>query len=204
MSDHVTASNPEVAVRAYLNFLADPSSVRDVVLIEQLRDELKDVTDPIRKVKLLSELERAETGDGEGVKLGFILHAKGWADSQSVTEAAFRSMGVPDDVLKAAGFSAGGRRMPASPPATRVTKLATVMPKQRAPKVSIEQIKRHALSQEGPFTIRSVMEGVGGSPATVAKALAELQDEGRIADAGPDPDYSARGKRPNRFEVVRR
>ncbi len=204
MSDHVTVSSPEVAVRAYLNFLADPSSVRDVAQIGRLHAELSEATDPIRKLKLLSELERAEAGDGEGVKLGFILHAKGWADSQGVTEAAFRTMGVPDDVLKAAGFSAGGRRMPASPPATRITRLPTVMPKQRAPKVSIEQIKRHALSQEGPFTIRSVMEGVGGSPATVAKAVAELQEEGRIADAGPDPEYSARGKRPNRFEVVRR
>lgn len=183
--------DPEVAVRRYLQFLEDPSQLVDKARVDALHDEVAGATDPITKLKALAELERASTADGERLKLGFIVHAKGWADANEVPASAFRQLGVADDVLEAAGFGGGSRhRRPA--PVRRSGPEA--MPRARS--VGREEIKAHVLERDEPFTLADVVGSVGGSPMTVRNAVEELVGDGRLRKVGPDASRVTRGRAP--------
>jgi hypothetical protein len=63
----------------------------------------------------------------------------------------------------------------------------------------VDEIKAHVLGLDGPFVLSDVMSGVGGSPATIRKAVDELVEAGQVTRLGPVPDHSGRGRAPVRY-----
>lgn len=186
--------DPEGAVRLYLLYLEDPNKLRDETAIQKKTQAVLDAKDPIEKLKALGELERVAKVDEAPLREGFIEHAKTWADSESVPVSAFRELRVSDETLREAGFDvpvapARGRRRGNSAEGTR----------QRAKAVPAEDIKAYILDQKGTFLLADVMNGVGGSPATVRKAVDELVEAGQVERLGPVPDYGGRGRAPIQY-----
>jgi len=190
------SGDAEGAVRSYLVFLEDPRKLRDEAAIQRLTQAVLVADDPIDKLKALAELERAAQVDEKAVRAGFIEHARAWAETEAVPVSAFRELGVPDDALREAGFD-----VPAGPPrrarAARGTAAGTGRARARA--VPVDEIKAYVLGLDDPFVLSDVMSGVGGSPATIRKAVDELVEAGQVARLGPVPDHSGRGRAPVRY-----
>ncbi len=185
--------SPETAIRNYLLFLEDPTKLVDHELIEKLMAKVKQAGDPIERLMAYAELERAQRTDNNKYKLDFILHAKGWAEANGVGAAAFRQLGVKDDVLRSAGLvSTDSRR-------GRKQRRETTSGRSS---VSVETIKNHVRSVRGRFTLADVYAGVGGSPMTVRKGVQELVDTGTVKRLGPSTEWSGRGRAPIVFEVI--
>jgi len=182
-------AEPEDAVRRYLQFLDDPSQLVDKARVDALREEVASADDPIAKLKGLAELDRAERADGERLKLSFIVHAKSWADANDVPVDAFRRLGVPDDVLEAAGFGGGSRHRRSS-----VTRPASSASRPRT--VGRDAIQAHVLERTEPFTLTDVVGALGASPMTVRNAVEDLVGDGRLRKLGPDPSRVSRGRAP--------
>jgi hypothetical protein len=141
----------------------------------------------------IAALERASTVDETPLREGFVTNAKVWAEAQGVPLSAFRDLKVSDAVLRDAGFSL--------PPAGRRTgRTAAGGARQRAKSVPVEEIKAHVLAQKGTFILTDVMNSVGGSQATVRKALDELIAAGQVKKLGPVPDYKGRGRAPLQYK----
>ncbi|HEY7069535.1 MAG TPA: hypothetical protein VH479_05455 [Acidimicrobiales bacterium] len=192
------SDDAEGAVRRYLVFLDDPRKLRDEAAIQRLTQAVLVADDPIDKLKALAELERAAQVDEKSVRDGFVEHARAWAEAEDVPVTAFRELGVPDDALRDAGFD-----VPAGPPrrarAGRASATGSESGRVRARAVPVDAIKAHVLSLDGPFVLSDVMNGVGGSPATIRKAVDELVDAGQVARLGPVPDHNGRGRAPVRY-----
>ena len=142
----------ESAVRNYLLFLDDPRKLIDHGLIETLRNKAEQADDPIERLKVYAELERAQQSDDSRYKLDFILHAKSWADANNVNAAAFRHFGVKDDVLRSAGLVSEVVRRRKK---TRVSEQPSVRGS-----VTAETIKSHIRSLHGRFTLADVQSSV--------------------------------------------
>jgi hypothetical protein len=190
MTPDVLDDSAESAIRNYLRFLDDPAQLIDHELIEQLQEKARAAHDPIERLKVYAELERAQRSDGSNYLLDFILHAKNWAEANIVSAAAFRHVGVNDDVLRSAGLLADEGQ--------RGKNLRTQEP---LASVSVETIKSHVRSLHGRFTLADVKSSVGGSPMTIRKGVQELVDIGAITRLGPTPDWSGRGRAPIVFEA---
>jgi hypothetical protein len=188
----MTAASKEAesAVRSYLLFLEDPSKLRDDSEIQKRTQAVLDANDPIDKLKALGELERVAKIDEGPLREGFVKNAKIWAEDQSVPPSAFRELRVPDDVLREAGFDV---------PASRRRGRGTGETRQRAKAVPVDEIKAYVLSQKGTFILTDVMSGVGGSQATVRKAVDELIESGQVEKLGPLTEYSGRGRAPIQY-----
>ncbi|HEY8526800.1 MAG TPA: hypothetical protein VIL48_17650 [Acidimicrobiales bacterium] len=208
------ASEAESAVRHYLLYLEDPSKLRDEGEIQRKTQAVLDATDPIDKLKALAELERAAKVDEEPLRRAFIRHAKAWAEPQGIPVSAFRELRVPDDVLREAGFEVPSDRRRGRGRA-RVGEAGgsgagagagggsgAGQRRQRAKAVPVEDIKAYVLQQHGTFVLADVMAGVGGSPATVRKAVDELVEAGQVERLGPVPDYHGRGRAPIQYAHV--
>ncbi|MDY7106493.1 MAG: hypothetical protein S0880_35400 [Actinomycetota bacterium] len=187
----------EEAVRLYLLYLDDPAKLRDEQLIEKLEGEAEKAGDPVEKLKVLGELERAKAINGDQFRSDFVRLAHGWAEDQGVPVTAFTSMGVPQDVLAEAGFDVPrgrgrGRRNGTAAGGGRRT--------QRSRRVSVEEVKSGVPT--GPFTVKDLEEASGATGATVRKAIAELVDAGSIKDLGPDREYHGRGRAPTLYGKV--
>jgi hypothetical protein len=185
--------DPEGAVRLYLLYLEDPNKLRDATEIQQKTQTVLDAKDPIEKLKALGELERVAKVDEAPLREGFIEHARSWAETEGVPVNAFRELRVSDETLREAGFdvpvsATRGRRRASSPDG-----------RQRAKAVPSEEIKTYILEQKGTFLPSDVMSGVGGSPATVRKAVDELIEAGQVERLGPVPDYAGRGRAPIQY-----
>jgi hypothetical protein len=181
----------EGAVRQYLLFLEDPGQLRDEKEIQRKTQAVLDASDPVDKLKALAELERLANIDEEPLRKAFVEHAKTWAEGQSIPLSAFRDLKVPDEVLREAGFDV---------PATRGRSRSTAMgERQRAKAVPVDAIKAHVLGLKGTFVLTDVMTGVGGSQATVRKAVDELVESGAVEKLGPMSDYSGRGRAPVQY-----
>lgn len=180
-----TDANPETAVRAYLTYLQDPSSLVDNDEVDRLGKEVAATTDPIDRLIAMAALHRAKTTDPATVIDGFIKHARAWAEAEDVPESAFREMGVPDDVLRAAGFGKvrKGRATGSKPGAAR------------RPKVSADQLREAILTLDGPFSTRDVAERTGGSQMTIARVIAALASDGEIQPAGEKSSGRGRAAR---------
>ncbi|HLM64953.1 MAG TPA: hypothetical protein VK306_11695 [Acidimicrobiales bacterium] len=187
--------DPEGAVRLYLLYLDDPSTLRDDAAVQRKTQAVLDAKDPIDKLRALAELERAASIDEGPLRQGFVDHAKAWADAQQIPVAAFRELQVPDVVLRAAGFEVaaptGRRRRGASAPPAGA--------RQRAKAVPVDEIKAHVLDHKGTFVLTDVQAAVGGSPATVRKAVEELVEAGQVERLGLMPDYQGRGRAPIQY-----
>lgn len=184
----------EGAVRQYLLYLEDPSKLRDESEIQSKAQTVLDAKDPIDKLKALAELERVANIDETPLREGFVKYAKGWADELGVPLSAFRELKVPDEVLREAGFDV--------PPARRRGRGGGAAPaegRQRAKAVPIGDIKDYVLKQKGTFLLADVMNGIGGSPATVRKAVDELIEAGQVERLGPMPGYQGRGRAPVQY-----
>ncbi|WCO66244.1 hypothetical protein PO878_17215 [Iamia majanohamensis] len=96
------------AIRAYLDVVGACSEpALDEPAIQALRDRISTETDVMAKLLLLAELDREERGrvvDQSAFEAAFVAGAKAWADAEDVPAYAFRALGVPDDVLRQAGF----------------------------------------------------------------------------------------------------
>ena len=167
----------EGAVRRYLQFVADPSSLVDHAAIAELERQAQETSDPIEKLKVLSR------------------YAKEWADANEISPAAFTALGVDDQLLLAAGIGArersnGGTRRP---PVRNAT--------ERAGNVTTAQIKQAVAQWTDEFVLADVVTKVGGSPITVRKALDELVESGSVVNLGPKQHHDGRGRAPFVYRV---
>jgi hypothetical protein len=181
----------ESVVRQYLLYFDDPAKLRDETEIQKKTQAVLDAKDPIDKLKALADLERVANIDETPLREGFVKHAKGWADELGVPLSAFRELKVPDEALREAGFDVPGRRSRG--------RAAADDGRQRAKAVPIGDIKDWILNQKGTFLLADVMSGIGGSSATVRKAVDELVEAGQVEKLGPAPDYSGRGRAPVQY-----
>jgi hypothetical protein len=184
----------EGAVRLYLLYLEDPAKLRDEAEIQKKSQAATDAKDPIDKLKALAELERVANVDEAPLQEAFVKHAKGWAEEQQIPLSAFRELRVPDDVLREAGFD-----VPSGRQRRRRGGAASGDGRPRAKSVPVEEVKAFVLKQKGTFILTDVMSGIGGSPATVRKAVDELVESGQVEKLGPVPDYGGRGRAPTQY-----
>jgi hypothetical protein len=192
MTAATNKNDQETAVRQYLLFLEDPTKLRDDAEIQKRTQAVLDAKDPIDKLKALAELERVAKIDEGPLREGFIKHAKAWSEEVSVPLSAFRELRVSDDVLREAGFDVPATR-------GRGRGRASSEGRQRAKAVPVEEIKNYVLGLKGTFILTDVMNGVGGSQATVRKAIDELIEAGQVEKLGPMPNYSGRGRAPVQY-----
>lgn len=190
MSD---ASSPEAAVRRYLQWLEDPDSLIDDEAVARAEATVAEAADPLARLHALADLEHARQADSGRVTGDFVTHALAYSEAESIPIEAFRALGVPDAVLKEAGFGIGVRRGGRRASA----------PRSRAPQVTIEELKAATQRLPKQFTLANVAEEAGGgSTQTVRKAVDELVDAGRARKIGPKPDHHGRGRAPTLYELV--
>lgn len=199
-ANHNTQNDDETVVRHYLQSLKDPSALIDNDKIAKLKAKIDSEQDPIAKLRLMSDLERAENIDTSHVEHSFIRCAKQWADANEISVAAFRNLGVPETVLRAAGMVPGGSRKPGRPKAERAPR------GNRGPRsggnVTIEQVKAHVATLPARFTLNDVAAGVGASSMTIRKAVTEMVDAGTVNKLGPAIDHGGRGRAPIEYQLV--
>ncbi|MBI2711034.1 MAG: hypothetical protein HYX34_15295 [Actinobacteria bacterium] len=191
--------SPEAAVRLYLLYLQDPTSLVDKSAVEAAQREVDAASDPIDKLKALAALERAKRTDAGELRAAFIGMAKQYAEAEGIPVSAFLELGVAEDVLADAGWDVGRarRRSRRGSPAPSSNGHGR---RSRAPRVSIADVKEAAMAIDGPFTLNDVAERAGGgSPATVRKAVEELVDSGRVVRLGPAPGHHGPGRAPTRY-----
>jgi hypothetical protein len=183
----MAATSAEDAVRRYLAALKDPSSLRDDDKINALRSQLESSGDELERLRLRQQLHEAENPQLTSFEDDFVTHARAWAEEQGIGGRAFAEEGVPDGVLRRAGLSPGrrarrgGRRGGA--PRSRVTadEVRAAIPRKR-------------------FTTKMLQESSGASPAVVRKVIAEEEQQGRLANHGPDPDHRGPGRAPTLYK----
>jgi predicted transcriptional regulator len=167
---------PEAAVRLYLIFLDDPTKLVDATIVNRLQGEVANARDPIDRLKAMGALERAKATDESAYRYDFIKHAKEWADEEGIPASAFREMGVPNDVLIAAGID--------GQPKGRRRSRAGTGPSFRRPAVKTDELEAGILRLDQPFTVKDVADRVGGSQMTVKTALDRLSAQGKVTEAG--------------------
>lgn len=189
----------EDQVRSYMLYLSDPTQLIDDAEVEKATQALATAINPIDRLKAHAELTKMTTIDPGPLREGFIAVAKTWAENVGVGVTQFMEMKVPDEVLSEAGFNVAESRRAGRVPG----KNRTGAPRKRAAAVPVEEIKSWVLRRTGTFTQVDIIAGIGGSHATVGKALNELVDAGQVNKLGPMPDYKGRGRAPNLYEVVK-
>lgn len=186
---------PEGAVRLYLTWLEDPQQLVDRTKVESLQSQYDTTQDPIERLRLLGQLERARVADAAQLEADFVRMAGSWAAENDVPGSAFRTLGVSDDVLEAAGLESRGR-------SRRSRSAGSASRARRAKAVSTETLRAWMLGRSGPFTVADVTSAAGGSPMTAKKALDELIDAGQAERLGPVADWRGRGRAPTAYQVV--
>ena len=194
----MSASTPEDAVRRYLEWLEDPDSLIDDEAVARAEAAVADARDPLTRLHALADAEHARQADADAVIKDFITHARAYAEAQSIPIAAFRAVGVSDDVLRQAGFGVVGRV-----PAGRSSKGARAAGAPRAKQVSVDELKAAALGLPKRFTLTDLAAAAGGgSPATVRRAVDELISAGKVDKLGPKPDHQGPGRAPTLYQLV--
>lgn len=191
------STSPEDAVRRYLQWIEDPSSIVDDDAVAKAEAAVADAKDPLARLHARAALEHARRADDQAVIADFVTHAKAYADAQSIPVEAWRASGVDDDVLRRAGFGGsrgrrgeGGRRSGGGS-------------RSRAPQVSVEEIKSAALSGPKRFTLAELSSAAGGgSPQTVRRAVEELIEAGQAENLGPKTDHEGRGRAPTLYALT--
>jgi hypothetical protein len=177
----------ETAVRDYLRALKDPASLRDEDTINDLNKRLEQSDDALERLRLRQQLLDAEAPSVERLEEGFVTHAKAWADGTAISVNAFQAEGVTPDVLRRAGFPVTGAR--------RGRGRAPAVPQRaRRSRVTVEEVR--AAIPDGAFTIKTLQEVSGASPAVVRKVVAEEEAAGHLHSEGTDPDHRGPGRAP--------
>ena len=183
----------ELAVRRYLNFLQDPTSIVDTKRIAELELQLSSSTDSIERLHTTAALEKAKFADGDSVRAAFVKNARAYANAFDLPASAFRGMGVDENTLNDAGLQGAQKgskgKKTKSVPAGRL----------RAPKVAKASIHQHILGLKGAFTLNDVMDSFGGSIGTVNTVVKELVASGSVKNLGPDTNHQGRGRAPIRY-----
>lgn len=183
----MASDSADTAVRNYLTALRDPSSLRDEESLAALQAQLDNSSDELERLQLRQQLLDLETPSVERYEADFITHAKAWADEHGITAAAFEAEGVPSSVLRKAGMSGPSRgRRGRRGTRTRVT---------------VDQVR--AAIPRGVFTIKTLQEASGASPAVVRKVVAEELEAGNLKDQGADPDHRGPGRAPTLYKKRR-
>lgn len=191
-----TMPSPEVAetaVREYLLFLEDPSTLIDQGRVEELRRTVDEATDPLDRLRALARLEAAQRPPEAGYRDAFIAHAVTWATENDVPGTTFLALGVERQVLEEAGLlrpEVGHHRVRRRRNTTR--------PRS----TSVKEIQEAAMRRQGEFTLRQLADQVGGSPMTLRKALNELVDTGEVARLGPAAGWTGPGRAPIVYRQV--
>ncbi|MCU1392656.1 MAG: hypothetical protein JWM34_1084 [Ilumatobacteraceae bacterium] len=186
-------SDPEVAVRSYLLFLEDPSKLFDPATQANLEAAVARASEPIERLKAISELKESRMRDRGTYEDAFIRCAKAWAAHNNVPASSFQEIGVSDDVLRAAGLLRPGRG--------RRTLRSVSGVDVRAASVSKVVIKSYAAKWSGTFTQSDLAERAGGSPMTLRKAIHELITEGILENRGPSTTHLGPGRAPITYAV---
>ena len=174
----IAATNPELAVRNYLTFLSDPSLLVDAGKVKELQKKVDTAKDPIDKLRAIVAVDLAKAADPDVLRSDFVANAKAWAEAEGVPASAFRSMGVPDDVLRAAGLESGTKRRRGR------GKAQSSGTRTRRPSMRADQLEEGILRLSGEFTTKDVVDQLGGSQLTVRTALDRLEAQGKVTPAG--------------------
>lgn len=160
------------AVRNYLLAVREPEALVDEDAARQVTEQLRTTDDPVERLRLRQRLLDSRVVDPGRYEPAFVAHARAWADSKGISQAAFRAEGVSDAVLRRAGFSLprnGGRAAPRTGRA----------------RVSAEAVRRAI--PKGDFTIRDVQEASGASAAVVRRVVQQEVEAGRVREVGTEP-----------------
>ena len=196
----IDLSAAEDAVRRYLAWVEDPSSLIDTEAVARAETAFRSATEPIAKLHAAAALERVKVGDASGLRAAFVGHARDYAAHADIPVQAFRTLGVSDDVLAEAGFALPASRGRRGPVAGGTRARADGL-RVRAPQITVPQLQAAALAMPGPFTLSKLVDAAGGgSPVTARKAVEELVTDGRLAALGPDLEHTGPGRSPNRYE----
>jgi hypothetical protein len=181
-------ANSETAVRTYLTALRDPSSLRDEEMVATLQSQLENASDELERLRLRQQLLDLESPSIQRYEDDFITHAKAWAEEAGISPKAFEAEGVPAGVLRKAGLASTGRGRRGRRSGTRT-------------RVTVDQVR--AAIPRGTFTIKTLQEASGASPAVVRKVVQEELAGGRLKDQGPDPDHRGPGRSPTLYKKGR-
>lgn len=188
----------EVAVRNYLTALRDPSSLRDEGTIAQLQQQLESSSDELERLQLRQQLFDMDSPSVQQFEDEFVTHARAWADEYGITAKAFEAEGVPNAVLRRAGFSVGrgGGRSSSSrrSPGGGGTR--------RRSRVTVDQVRSSI--PRGTFTIKQLQDASGASPAVVRKVVQEELAAGRLTDEGTSKNHSGPGRAPTVYKRAKR
>ncbi len=207
LPESVDQSIEAVSVRRYLEYLANPELARDDDLIQRLGVQLAGTQDVLVRLRLLSDLERANQVDGAPLLEAFIKHARMWAATNRVSVTAFRSLGVSPSVLAQAGFDLGHgtihEKRGKSSSSGSTTSAEPRSPRSQAPSVPSSVVKAWMLEQNDRFNIGQAMANAGGSMMTVKKAANDLVLTGQVRSLGQIAQPGTRGRAPEFFVVQR-
>jgi hypothetical protein len=103
--EDMTSRTAEQIVREYLTYLRDPRQPLHNGFSDRLRAKLTLESDAIEQLRLHSAIELAEQIDGEALRDEFVKIARQYAIESGITMGSYRNLGVPDDVLVAAGLT---------------------------------------------------------------------------------------------------
>lgn len=190
-----TAKSQEDAIRRYLTYINNPDELVDQSQIEKLQQKLDESRDPVERIKLRNEIERAKQPPADELESEFTRVAKQWADQHGISAEALRAEGVKPAVLRKAGFNVGGATRKRTATAKRTGKS-----RQRASK---DDVAKHLTSQSSgtELTLNDVIEATGASRSTVNQVIARLSEEGRIKKVGK-AEHAGPGRAPDLFQVV--
>lgn len=180
---------PELAVRRYLQFLAAPESLVDANELRELESAAAAATDPIERLRAINAVHVAKVVDGSRLKADFISNAREFARAEEIGVEAFQEIGVPDDVLRAAGLLGGGRsRRTHAGDDGRAHRRSRS--NRRSPRLHLEQVEE-ALP-EGDFKLVELATAIDREVNTTRNYLGRLVADGKVQVVGEDP--SGRGK----------
>jgi hypothetical protein len=176
-------STDDDAVRDYLCYVADPTSVQPDTTDIDARIEA--ATDPLERVKLRSERSRLEEV-GPTLEAAFVAHVVDWAEVNRVDAEALLAEGVERRVLVEAGLLSGTPRRAAAQAASGRSSSA---PGRRSrPRVTRDAIDGYVrgLREGTTFTTATLTTDVGGSAGTIRKVIDALVEEGVATESGKD------------------
>lgn len=178
----------ESAVRTYLAALRDPSSLRNEEQLAALQSQLQTSTDDLERLQLRQQLLDLESPSVQQYEDAFITHARAWSEESGVGAKAFEAEGVPAAVLRKAGLSSSGRGRGRGRRTNRT-------------RVTVDQVR--AAIPRSAFTIKTLQEISGASPAVVRKVVADDVAAGKLKEQGTDPDHRGPGRAPTLYKKGR-
>jgi hypothetical protein len=179
----------EESIRSYLGSLGSGSKpVVDREAVKSLKQQIRNIDDPIEKLRLLAALEDEQAGrlpDRSDQEAMFVEEAKAWAESEGIGVSAFQSLKVPDDVLRAAGFTV---------PSGRSSSSGRTASAGRAQRIPMEEVKATAASLGDRWKLGDLAAALDRDPATIRNYVNKLIADGAVEDLGDDPQHNGRGR----------